>query len=94
LNRDENSFSAKATTIHRDIYFEEIFKLIAKENIAGCNFWGSFGVPSNTTKNKYWNATMPYSADPPQEEQGLYSVFKNDKSTWLLVKKYNQLLKK
>jgi hypothetical protein len=28
---------------------------------------------------------MPYSADPPQEEQGLYSVFENDTSTWNVI---------
>jgi hypothetical protein len=29
---------------------------------------------------------MPYTADPPQEEQGLYGVYMNDVSTWKIIK--------
>jgi len=36
---------------------------------------------------------MAYSADPPQEEQGLYSVFTSDKSTWKVIRKYAKKLK-
>ena len=40
------------------------------------------------------NPGDPLTTDPPQEPQGLNSVFSSDKSTLDIVKKYNLELKK
>ncbi len=90
LHRDGNSFDSKRTTAHRDIYYKMVFEEIKKYNIAGYNFWGYAGVArKNNTGNDFWQQGMAYSADPPQEEQGLYSVFETDTSTWNVIKKYS-----
>ncbi len=88
MHRDGNSFSSNATTKNRDTYYEFIFETGKKNNIAGYNFWGAFGKKENENSSGFMQKGMAYSADPPQEEQGLYSVFMNDSSTWRVIKKY------
>jgi mannan endo-1,4-beta-mannosidase len=85
LHRDGNSFSSNATTKNRDIYYQTIFGIGKINHIAGYNFWGFAGVPSNENELHFMQKGMPYSADPPQEEQGLYSVFESDTSTWKII---------
>ena len=85
LHRDGNSFSSTATTKNRDLYYQTIFETGKINHIAGYNFWGFAGVPSNDNELHFMQKGMPYSADPPQEEQGLYSVFESDTSTWKII---------
>ena len=85
LHRDGNSFSSTATTKNRDLYYQSIFETGKRNHIAGYNFWGFAGVPSNENELHFMQKGMPYSADPPQEEQGLYSVFESDTSTWKII---------
>lgn len=85
LHRDENSFSSKSTTQNRDIYYRTVFETGKINHVAGYNFWGFAGIPSNENEKQFMRLGMPYSADPPQEEQGLYSVFESDTSTWKVI---------
>ena len=87
LHRDENSFSSKMSTENRDIYYKTIFTTGKINHVAGYNFWGFAGISSNENEDHFMQKGMPYSADPPQEEQGLYSVFESDTSTWKLIEK-------
>lgn len=86
LHRDENSFQSNSTTFARDKYYRHVFSIGKQYNIAGYNFWGYAGLAENTNPDKFMQKGMAYSADPPQEEQGLYSVFASDSSTWKLIK--------
>ena len=45
--------------------------------LAGANFWGWGGEAVPTADR--WRRWAPYTADPAQEEQGLYSVFVTDR---------------
>ena len=58
------------------------------KDIAGLNFWGWGGtaVPLHDT----WEQGDPYTGDPAQEPQGLFSVFTADKSTIDLIRKHNK----
>jgi mannan endo-1,4-beta-mannosidase len=85
LHRDENSFSPKATTKNRDTYYKFIFETGKNNNIAGYNFWGALGLYENVNNHGFMKKGMAFSADPPQEEQGLYSVFVSDSSTWKTI---------
>ncbi|MEZ5045394.1 MAG: cellulase family glycosylhydrolase [Chitinophagaceae bacterium] len=78
MHRDGNSFSPQASTYNREEYFRYVYQIGQQYNIAGYNFWGFAGMPINVSENKYMQKGMAYSADPPQEEQGLYSVFMSD----------------
>jgi mannan endo-1,4-beta-mannosidase len=91
LHRDGNSFSPKATVSQRNKYYDFIFNTGNQLNVAGYNFWGFAGVPQNYNMAHFMQKGMAYSADPPQEEQGLYSVFINDKSTWKILHKWSKL---
>ncbi len=89
LHRDGNSFSPNSSVNNRNKYYEYVFKTGKENGVSGYNFWGFAGLPSNFNPKGFMQKGMPYSADPPQEEQGLYSVFMGDISTWNMLHKYN-----
>ena len=90
LHRDGNSFDPTAPVNNRDKYYEFVFSTGRTSGVSGYNFWGFAGVPSNYNPKGFMQKGMPYSADPPQEEQGLYSVFMSDSSTWKVCMKYSK----
>lgn len=89
LHRDGNSYLPAAATHHRNLYYEYILIQGNKEKVAGYNFWGAIAYRDISIINDFWKKGMPYTADPPQEEQGLYGVFMTDTATWKLIKKFN-----
>lgn len=96
LPRDGHSFSPDAGTTCRDKYYENAFVQVIdhckrKDVLAGANFWGFAG--EGRPKNLYWQNGDAYLGDPPNEEQGLNSVFNTDSSI-KLIKKYNKKLEK
>ena len=92
LPRDGHVFDPAAGTTVRDAYFERVFSIWATSRsasgvIAGCNFWG-FGGSSRPIKGQlFWKSGDDFSGDPPQEEQGLNSVFDSDASTWEVLRR-------
>lgn len=88
LPRDRQSFDANAkTTIRDDFYGKVLGQVRTKPHIAGANFW-AFGGTARPIKNQlFWKTGDEYMGDPPMEEQGLYSVFDGDRSTWKIIKK-------
>ena len=59
-----------------------------KSPLRGINFW-AFGGQARPIKNQnFWKEGDDYMGDPPMEEQGLYSVFDSDTSTWNVITKY------
>ncbi|MGY8911608.1 MAG: glycoside hydrolase 5 family protein, partial [Flavobacteriales bacterium] len=57
--------------------------------LAGLNFWGFAGFAKTNPLNGKWQHGDDFSADPPQEPQGLNSVFASDVSTLQLIKEAN-----
>ncbi len=99
LPRAHESLSPTSSTSTRLVLYSLIFDRLAEshkngEALAGVNFWGfgGEGVASNA-KGK-WNTGDAYTADPPQEPQGLNTVFSTDESTLDLIKEFNSRLKK
>jgi mannan endo-1,4-beta-mannosidase len=95
LPRDEHSFSPESLVNNRDKYYENAFAQVIDHGmrndvLAGANFWGFAG--EGRPKNLYWKKGDDYLGDPPNEEQGLNSVFDTDSSIALIVK-YNKMLK-
>lgn len=86
LQRDSNSFMESSSTWHRNQYYQYIFNIGRQNNIAGYNFWGAFANRDKRMKSEFWHKSLPYGADPPQEEQGLYGIFQSDSSTWHLIR--------
>ncbi|GGA81194.1 endo-1,4-beta-mannosidase [Neiella marina] len=88
LNRD-------ADISYRNRFFKSIFdELLATEDctFAGVNIWGFGGEakPVSDMKTGKWQPGDDFSGDPPQEPQGLNSVFSSDTSTLELIQQFNQ----
>lgn len=99
LPRDQYDFAAATSTLYRDSLYQIIFdelqnSALNKGVISGTNFW-AFGGKARPIKGQiFWKDGDDFMGDPPQEEQGLNSVFDVDKSTWQLIKKYTSRIKK
>ncbi len=94
LPRDGHSYSPHATTHYRDRYYRKIFEWvwqIAQEGgpLAGSNFWawGGEGRPRDP-QHAQWRMGDPFTGDPPQEPQGINSVFDCDSSTLKIIGQY------
>jgi mannan endo-1,4-beta-mannosidase len=94
LPRDQHSFSPEVGTTWRSKYYDYIFSTW-KNSVAtggvinGANFWAVGGIAKgNPTQKYWWKPGDDYMGDPPQEEQGLYSVFNSDAGTWKVIRKY------
>lgn len=94
LPRDAHGYSPTEPTTCRDAYYENAFRLVVehcKNNdvLAGCNFWTFAG--EGRPSNEIWVKGDDYLGDPPNEEQGLNSVFDTD-TTMPLIAKYSSKL--
>jgi mannan endo-1,4-beta-mannosidase len=99
LPRENENLAVGTPVTNRDIFYNYIFSRVAesvKNNgpLQGANFWGFGGEGKAVTKDGKWSPGDPLTTDPPQEPQGLNSVFSSDKSTLDIVKKYNLEFKK
>lgn len=90
MHRDGNRFDSKSTTKNRDAYFRYILDNDFSNAIAGYNFWGAFAYRDARLHSDYWHQGLPYTADPPQEEQGLYGVYMLDTSTWRILEQISK----
>jgi mannan endo-1,4-beta-mannosidase len=94
LPRDKHSYSLSSTTTARDNFYNSIFNLWrqsaqTKGSIAGCNIWAYGGLAKPVNGQVFWKEGDDFMGDPPQEEQGLNSVFNGDRSTWKVIQKYS-----
>ncbi|MBN1924947.1 MAG: hypothetical protein JW798_03860 [Prolixibacteraceae bacterium] len=96
--RDGFSFKPDSPTKARDKYFSAAFNIIYENSLgngplAGSNFWSfsGIGLPSYKNPDHLWKPGDDIIGDPPQEEQGLNSVFAGD-STMQIIKHYNSLM--
>jgi mannan endo-1,4-beta-mannosidase len=90
LNRDGASFDITAPTTVRDRFYDAVFKTIetraaAGDPVAGWNFWAWGGTGRAANPDFWWKPGDDFVGDPPQEEQGLYSVFDSDASSLALI---------
>ena len=93
MDRDGASFSIKATTKVRDRFYGEVFDIVTQraqngDPIAGFNFWAWGGAGRAANADYWWKPGNDFVGDPPQEEQGLYSVFDSDASSLALIREY------
>lgn len=98
LPRANESLVTDSSVANRNIFYNYIFNRVleSKKNnspLQAANFWGFGGEGKAITKDGKWNEGDPLTTDPPQEPQGLNSVFSTDTSTLKIVKKYNCKLK-
>jgi mannan endo-1,4-beta-mannosidase len=96
LPRDFHGYLPTEKTNSRDSYYINAFEQVVdhcKRNdvLGGCNFWGFAG--EGRPAHEFWVKGDDYLNDPPNEEQGLNSVFNTD-STIPVIEKYSTELSK
>ncbi len=90
LSRDLESYDPQQSTRYRDRYYAHVFMMIEESirsggPLVGSNFW-AWGGYGNADSNEYaWKPGDPFTGDPPQEPQGLNSVFRSDSSTLQII---------
>lgn len=90
LNRDGGGFDPATPTSARDRFYDAVFTLIetrarAGDPVAGWNFWAWGGAGRAANPDYWWKPGDDFVGDPPQEEQGLYSVFDSDAGSLTLI---------
>lgn len=95
INRDDGAFAVDSGTQFRDRYYRAVFDLLhrraaAGDAIAGSNFWAWGGAGRAANADFMWKPGDDFVGDPPQEPQGLYSVFDGDSSTLAIIKEHAQ----
>jgi mannan endo-1,4-beta-mannosidase len=96
LPRDNHSFLPTDPTTARDKYYLNAFSKVEESAqnggpLAGTNFWAMGGYGRHTGESPFWKNGDDLMGDPPQEEQGLNSVFDTD-STIGVIKAHAQRL--
>ena len=95
--REKERLLASASIENRDTFYKAIIDRITQSKVengvlAGLNFWGFAGYAKTNEASGKWKHGDDFTADPPQEPQGLNSVFASDVSTLKLIKEANLLL--
>ena len=90
LNRDGGAYDPASGVRARDHFYQAIYdRLLARakagDAIAGSNFWAWGGRGRTGNADWMWQAGDPFTGDPPQEAQGLFSLFDSDASTLGIV---------
>jgi len=93
IPRDNEMRKEGSPTTARDKYLKKIFGIVsdsavAGAPIAGTNHWAWGGEGRAVSEDAIWRSGDPVTVDPPQEEQGLNSVFDTDVSTLEIFKKH------
>ncbi len=99
LDRDLASFAVDSTTVYRDQFFQSVFARLTDraakgDAIAGYNVWAWGGFARTERDDYMWQRGDDYFGDPPQEPQGLYSVFDTDANTLAIMKASAENFKK
>lgn len=93
LPRDNHSFDPASSVYARNQLYDAVFKewINSRQQqgvIAGCNFWAFAGTARPVPGQLFWKEGDDFMGDPPQEEQGLNSVFDSDTLTWKIIRSY------
>jgi mannan endo-1,4-beta-mannosidase len=89
LPRDLHGFSPDEPTVARDTYYGNAFSQVLDHAgrlgpLAGCNIWAYGGEGRAAEERIHWLPGDDYLGDPPQEEQGLNSVFDTDSTVGVI----------
>jgi len=91
LGRDSGKTEVGTPTTARDHYYALVFSVLydsarAGAPIAGSNFWTWGGEERGREPRQAWRKGDPLIGDPPQEAQGLNSIFDADRSTMEIIR--------
>ena len=97
FERYMGSSSKNSTVTYRNKFYDIIFHMVCDSALAGsplcgANFWTFGGEGLSDNKNQKWKPGSDFTGDPPQEMQGLNSIFSSDSSTLEIIRKYAFLI--
>lgn len=97
--RNKESLDRNDAVTNRNQFYTAVFKRLQKaivnqEPFVALNFWGYAGIGKNNPQDGKWKNGQDFTTDPPQEPQGLNSVFSSDTSTMQLIKQWSSTLRK
>lgn len=98
LERDDGRFDLDSSVMYRDAFLTEIFLEIEnsvkqEQPLQGSNVWAWGGLGRAEHKDFIWrDGDSRFVGDPPQEAQGLNSIFSSDTSTLALIHKHAKAL--
>lgn len=98
VERDGGSFSPESGTEYRDRFLKLMYQKIEQSvttggPLVGSNFWAFSGYGRADNSEYLWKPGDDFLGDPPQEPQGLNSVFETDVSTLAIIRKHSNKLK-
>ena len=93
LDRDNCRFDVGSPVTYRDRYLAEVYGMIEASMTeggaaAGTNFWSWGGLGEPKQEDDRWRPGDPFVGDPPQEPQGLNSVFASDSTTLAVIRNH------
>jgi len=87
--RDGEQYNRNTSATYRDKYYTMVFSKVEEyEAFAGSNFWSWGGLGEALQENYWWEPGDPFTGDPPQEPQGLNSVFADDSTTLSIIRNH------
>jgi mannan endo-1,4-beta-mannosidase len=97
LERDNGAISPDSSTTYRDKFLTTIVKTLVDSihngaPIAGFNYWTWGGEGRAAHPDGWWRPGDSFMGDPPQEQQGLNSIFNSDSTTLGIFDKYKNEL--
>jgi mannan endo-1,4-beta-mannosidase len=97
VERDNGDYRPESTTKWRDKLLENLYAhwykaAKAGELASGINFWAWSGEASTIRQDFIWQAGDDFFGDPPQEPQGLNSVFSTDITTLNVIEQHGKQL--
>lgn len=95
MERDNGVIEAGTPTTARDRFLAHVYSIVYDNAssggpLAGTNVWGWAGQGRAGSKNGWWKPGDPYTADPPQEQQGLNSIFDTDTGTHAVIRAHSK----
>jgi mannan endo-1,4-beta-mannosidase len=98
MNRDNGAYDAASSVQVRDRFYREVYARLlqrakAGDAIAGSNFWAWGGRGRAQHPDYMWQTGDDFTGDPPQEAQGLFSLFDSDASTLHIVSEHARALR-
>jgi len=97
--RDSSSIKPISSTKNRFKFYKFIIEKVtesalSKDAFAGLNFWGFGGFATKISNDGVWRLGDDFTADPPQEPQGLNTIFASDEALLNLIRGSNLRINK
>jgi mannan endo-1,4-beta-mannosidase len=99
IGRDKERYLPGTTVMARDTFLRMIYNIIEvnmqlEKPVAGSNLWTWGGEGRSHNHEGQWIQGTDFTGDPPQEPQGLNSIFDVDTTTLEIMRQHSRQIKK